>query len=173
MFAAPPPGSMTSQPAWQTSAIIGLLVLSSVALSGWPAGLLTASAAFLVQRTATSQSGLWLLAGGLLWLLISLATGNRTLFFPFACWLASVVFVRNCPLGYWRGVVDSALVMGLFFAIRIQQGAQGRVLWMEIVAAVTVAGLAIVAEDLVSRRSSWRWIVAIWTSLLAGLSVIL
>ena len=144
-----------------------------MALAGWAGGVLAVTAGILVSRSADPERGLTLLAAGLLWMVASAATGNRTLFCPFACWLAAGVFVCNCTAAYWRASALSALIMVLFFAIRIHQGANGRVLWMEIVAAVTVAGLVVVAEGLLPRFAFRGWIVAILASLVAGLSVIL
>ncbi|MFN7804301.1 MAG: hypothetical protein ACK5TO_09820 [Planctomycetaceae bacterium] len=39
--------------------------------------------------------------------------------------------------------------MTMFFLIRIQQGATGRVLWMELVVSITLGSLSVVLEGLV------------------------
>ncbi|HBH53370.1 MAG TPA: hypothetical protein DDY91_15895 [Planctomycetaceae bacterium] len=153
-------------------ALLALFVGASLGLSGWAGGLLAVTAGLLVSRSTSPERGLMLLAGSLLWLLASGATGNRTLFFPFACWLAAAVFVRNSPTAYWKAVFYSATVMVLFFSIRVQQGASGKVLWMEFVAAITLAGVAVVSEGLLPSLPFRGWVVALLVSLLAGLSVI-
>jgi len=159
--------------AWRPIMALGLLAVVCLALAGWPGAVLAAVAGMLVTRTAPPERGLLLLAGGVFWLAISQATGNRTLFFPFTCWLAAAVFLHGSTTAYWRAVVLSALVMLLFFLIRIQQGASGSVLWMELVASITLAGLTVVAEGLFPQILFRNWLVSILISLLAGLSVIL
>jgi hypothetical protein len=73
-------------------------------------------------------------------------TGNRTLFFPFAFWLATLAFVVESSSRYWTAVLQAGGILTLFFLIRWQQGASLRVLWIELLVTVTLAGFAIVCD---------------------------
>jgi hypothetical protein len=61
--------------------------------------------------------------------------------------------------------------MTLFFLIRVHQGASGRVLWVELVASITLGGLAVVLESAVSRSLWGDALAVVAISLLAAFSL--
>lgn len=140
-------------------------------LSGWSAGLLSGLAALILLSSNDNAGSMALLAGSTGWILASVSLGDRRLFFAFTCWLATLVFMHHRNQHYWAGVLAAVALTTLFFLIRIQQGASGRVLWIELVVSATLGGLTIVLESVVPKSAGGNWLVVVSVSLLAGLSL--
>lgn len=98
-------------------------------------------------------------------------TGDRRLFFAFTCWLATWAFIHQRNQRYWTGVLTAMSLMALFFMIRFQQGASGRVLWFELVVSISLGGLAVVLESLVPDSLTGNGIVVLSVACLAAASV--
>ena len=108
-------------------ALAAAVLVSSGWFGGWYWALI-AAAVVAVQWPRVAYT----LAVPLVWLAVFAVTGDRRFFFPFAMYEA-VVF----GLG-WRGgfAAGSALLVGLFTLIRIEQAASFRVIAVELVVAV-------------------------------------
>jgi len=130
-----------------------LVALATIAscwgLAGWTAGLLSLVAGLSLFRSTKLSDSLPLFASSTGWALAMALTGDRRLFFPLAFWLATWALMHDRKHRYWTGVCAAIWLMTMFFLIRIQQGATGRVLWMELVVSITLGSLSVVLEGLV------------------------
>lgn len=164
------PSWFDGRPIWNWGVPLGTTALCC-GLAGWPAGLLSGVAAVLLLGSPGTAGSRALLAGSIGWILASAGTGDRRLFFAFACWLATLAFMHHRRHRYWVGVLAAIALTTLFFLIRMQQGASGRVLWMELVISATLGGLAVVLESVVPQSAGGHWLVVVSLSLLSALSL--
>ena len=84
---------------------------------------------------------------GLAWLAASRLTGNRELFFPYAMVLAAAVAVLLPRHRFYPAAIGGGVLVAAFLAIRIYQGAGGRVLAVESAAAVAILGIALATRS--------------------------
>jgi hypothetical protein len=164
------PTRLNGSPRWDWGVALGTTAIC-YALSGWPAGLLSGVTGLILLGSNNASVSRALFASSICWPLASASTGDRRLFFAFAFWLATLTFMHHRHRRYWWGVVSAVVLITVFFLIRVQQGASGRVLWVELVVSVTLGGLAVVLESLVPKSASGNWLVVVGLSLLAALSL--
>ena len=164
------PPRIYGTPLWNWGAVLGTTVICW-GLSGWPAGLLAAVTGLVLWGSTKTTESTALLASSTCWPLASAYTGDRRFFFAFTCWLATLSFMHHRNRRYWTGVLTSFALMTLFFLIRVHQGASGRVLWVELVASITLGGLAVVLESAVSRSLWGDALAVVAISLLAAFSL--
>lgn len=125
---------------------VGLLLVEAAFLAaahvvGGPPWTVVAAIAFAVlgiggtHRDVRSRKSVWLILPSLGWLAAFWATGNRELFFPYAMYLAGHTSLTVSHRGPVAAPIAGSLVVAVFLAIRVLQGATSRVLAVEAVAA--------------------------------------
>jgi len=92
------------------------------------------------------------------WLAASRITGNRELFFPYAMLLATSALLAAPATRHRAGIAAAASVAAAFLAARIAQQATGRVLAVEVAAAVVVLAAAVTARARLPTHSLRWWL---------------
>ncbi len=130
--------------------VVPLLAIWLVAGPEWFAVYLIAI--YLLDRSLSSVK-LTLVATlpSLIWLGLSVATGNRELYFPFSIFLATQTGFAYSSADVWRGTVFSLFVLGGFLVVRSLQDASSTVLLLEFGVALTILQIALLMY-LASRR---------------------
>jgi hypothetical protein len=138
---------------------IGLLAVTHVV--GGPAWVAVAAVACLAH-VAFDVRGRSLAAAlpALVWLAASRMTGNRELFFPYAMLLATSALLAAPPERTAGGLAAAAIVAAAFLATRVVQQASGRVLAVELVAAVAVLAAAGGVQAMLPPRAGRWWLPA-------------
>ena len=153
---------------------IELLFLAATHLYGGPPWTLLGMVAFFAQIAVDFRlRPLALLVPSLAWLALFHATGNRELFFPIAMYLATYVDLllaaRNPGLGYLGG----GTLVAAYMVIRVLQAASAKVLAVELVVAVSILALALVAHALIGRRPASDAVIVVLSSVAAFASLAL
>jgi hypothetical protein len=161
--------------------IVELLFLAVAhSFGGPPWTVISALAVVLLAFRGIRIESLVLIVPSLVWLALSHATGNRELFFPYTMYLASCVAVRAAERPAWLGPVGGGVVVAVFMVIRILQQATVRVLAVELVVAVAILALVVVAGSWSRRHSeqvahvtpvAWHAAIVVGSSLLAYASL--
>lgn len=79
-------------------------------------------------------------------------SGNRELFFPFAMFLAAHAAGQFAARSRTAAAIAGAAVVAAFMAVRVAQGAGGRVLAVELVVAVVILAAVLAALAVAGRR---------------------
>lgn len=155
--------------------VVGSLVLVAAAqFVGGPSWAVLSAIAVAFQSLTDRGSGrLVLVAVSLTWMALSRLADRRDFFFPFTMFLASVVFAQLADRNFWWGVCGGFAVLAAFFAVRIQQGAANRVLFVEFVVASAIQEFSMIAHGVARRRAISRMMICAGASLLACLSLVL
>ena len=123
-----------------------LLFLAIAQAVGGPAWTGLGVIACIALAFAGMQPGrLAVLYPGLAWLAASRLTGNRELFFPYAMVLAAAVAVLLPRHRFYPAAIGGGVLVAAFLAIRIHQGAGGRVLAVE--SAVAILGITLATRS--------------------------
>lgn len=153
--------------------VVLVTIVACYRLAGWPAALLSGLASLSLLRSTMLMSSLSIFGSSTVWTLAMVQTGDRRLFFAFTCWLATWAFIQQRNQRYWTGVLTAMSLLAVFFLIRFQQGASGRVLWFELVVSISLGGLAVVLESVVPDSRTGNWIAVLSVACLAAASVFL
>lgn len=122
-------------------------------------------ACIAMSLAGTNPGPLAVLLPGLAWAAAFRLTGDRELYFPYAMYLAAAV-ASLLPLHRFRSAaVGGGAVVAAFLVIRIWQGASGRVLAVETVAAVAILAIALAARS----RAGERLLARAWMPLACSL----
>jgi len=165
--------------------IVELLFLAVAHIFGGPPwAVIGALAVVLLSLGGIRIGSLALMVPSLAWLVLSHATGNRELFFPYTMYLASCVALRDSQrstqLTTWLGPFGGALIVAAFMVIRILQQATVRVLVVAFVIAAAILALVVVTGSWSRRRVghvapathlAWRAAIVAVSSLLAYASL--
>ncbi len=145
-----------------------LLFLAIAQAVGGPAWTGLGVIACIALAFAGMQPGrLAVLYPSLAWLAASRLTGNRELFFPYAMVLATAVAVLLPRHRFHTAAIGGGVLVAAFLAIRIHQGAGGRVLAVESVVAVAILGIALATRSWTAERVLARAWIPLAASLLA------
>ena len=145
-----------------------LIFLAVAHALGGPAWTGLGVMACIALAFAGTQPGpLAILLPGLVWAAAFRLTGDRGLYFPYAMYLAAAVAALLPRHRFRAAAIGGGAVVASFLAIRIWQGASGRVLVVEILAAVAVLGIALAARSWADGRFVARAWVPLACSLLA------
>jgi hypothetical protein len=130
--------------------VVELLFLAVAHIFGGPPwAVIGALTVVLLSLGGIRIESLALMVPSLAWLVLSHATGNRELFFPYTMYLASCVALRDSQRATqrttWLGPFGGAAVVVAFMVIRILQQATVRVLVVEFVVAAAILALVVVA----------------------------
>ncbi len=147
--------------------VVEVALLAVAHAAGGPAWAAIAAVACLAHVAIDLRGGTLASAlPALIWLAASRLTGNRELFFPYSMLLAASTLLAAPPSRRTAGVVASGCVVAAFLVARVAQEASGRVLAVELAAAVAVLA-AVLAVREVMPSSACRWWLPAIASLMA------
>lgn len=137
--------------------VVEVVILAAAHAFGGPAWAAVAAVTCVAHIVAGFHPAALLAAlPALGWLAASRLTGNRELFFPYSMLLAVSTLLAAPPAKPRAGAAAAASVTGAFLAARVVQQATGRVLAVELAAAVGVLAAAVIAEPRLT--AMWlRW----------------
>jgi hypothetical protein len=107
----------------------------------------------------------------LLWLVLFRVSGDRELFFPFAMYLASHVALGFSQRNIWLASLGGGGIVAAFMTIRVLQNATFRVLAVELVVAVAILAVALVAHAWSRKQAASDALIVAGASLLAYVSL--
>jgi hypothetical protein len=126
---------------------VELVFLGTAHVLGGPPWTVIGMIAFIAQSfLGVSLHSLAVLLPGLLWLALFRVTGDRELFFPYTMYLASHVALGCSQRTVWLASLGGGAVVAAFMLIRVLQNATVRVLAVELVVAVAILAVALVAH---------------------------
>ena len=153
---------------------VELAFLAAAHVWGGPPWVIMGVLAFTAQVGAGMRlSALPMLVAALAWLAVFRVTGDREYFFPYCMHLASQAIV--CLAGRGSRVAGGAgvLLTAAFLAIRVVQGAGGRVLAVETAVAAVVVAAVIAAIVKLPRRPVADAAIVVGAALLACAGLVL
>jgi hypothetical protein len=98
-------------------------------------------------------------------------SGDRELFFPFAMYLASHVALGFSQRNIWLASLGGGGIVAAFMTIRVLQNATFRVLAVELVVAVAILAVALVAHAWSRKQAASDALIVAGASLLAYVSL--
>jgi hypothetical protein len=151
---------------------VELLFLGATHVLGGPPWTMIGMIAFIAQVfIGVRLESVARLLPSLLWLVLFRVSGDRELFFPYTMYLASHVALGFSQRNIWLASLGGGGIVAAFMTIRVLQNATFRVLAVELVVAVAILAVALVAHAWSRKQAASDALIVAGASLLAYVSL--